>query len=66
MVTISVQLKNDKAIKLLEGLEELDIIKLLKKKTALRKVKIASKLSDQTVKALHKHVVTSREEWERR
>ena len=66
MVTISVQLKNDKAIKLLRELEELNLIKLLNEKSSVKKVKIVGKLSDRTVKALHKHVVTSREEWESR
>lgn len=66
METILVQLNNDKALKLLQELEDLNIIKLIKKdskSTSSLSEKYAGKLSEATVEKLQQHIRKSREEW---
>jgi len=66
METILVQINNDKALKLLQELEELKIIKLLKRNessgTSLSE-KYAGKLSEPTVEKLQQHIKQSRDQW---
>jgi hypothetical protein len=67
METIIIQLTNQKALKLLKELEELNLIRLLQKKGSLRRgrsVKYAGKLSDSGAGKLHEQITRSREEWE--
>ena len=66
MQTVEVELRNTRAIKLLEELEELKLIRLVYKKNKGNKTTSKSKLSSRTVKYLHKHVADSREAWEKR
>ncbi|MDQ6609292.1 MAG: hypothetical protein M3Y85_05675 [Bacteroidota bacterium] len=66
METIIVQITNNKALKLLQELEELNLIKLLKNKTDTSQKlseKYAGKLSDATVDKLQQHLKQSRDEW---
>lgn len=67
METIVVQLTNNKALKLLEELEELHLIKLLKRNADTSQKlseKYAGKLSADTVKKLQEHLQQSRKEWD--
>lgn len=66
METIMVQITNNKALKLLQELEELNLIKLLKKNTDTSQKlseKYAGKLSSATVEKLQQHIKQSRNEW---
>ena len=66
METIVVQITNDKALKLLQELEELNLIKLLKKNADTSQKlseKYAGKLSSATVEKLQQHIKQSRNEW---
>ncbi len=68
METVTVQLLNQKALKLLKQLEELNLIKVTENE-APKPEKLSDqfrgKLSAKTAKALQKHVAQSRNEWER-
>jgi hypothetical protein len=70
METVIVELKNKKALKLLEELEELDIIKLHKteekKVTEDKASKYRGFMSTDTPNAFLKHTEESRNEWEER
>ena len=66
METVLVQLNNDKALKLLQELEDLKIIKLLdqkKQESISLSNKYAGKLSGETVEKLQRHITQSRESW---
>jgi hypothetical protein len=63
METIQVKINNEKAIKLLEELENLQLITLIKPKK--KPYRLRGKLSDKTAKALHRHVKKLRNEWDR-
>ncbi|MFO7721750.1 MAG: hypothetical protein R6V49_00860 [Bacteroidales bacterium] len=68
METIIIQLKNKKALKLLEELEQLHLIRLLHKKRNIskrRSGKFAGKLSEVAAGKLHSEIAQSRNEWER-
>ena len=66
METVLVQINNTKAYKLLEDLEDLDLIKVLKK-TAPTKQKLsekyAGKLPSEIADALQEYISQSRNEW---
>ena len=67
METVLVQINNKKAYKLLEELEDLRVITVLKKsKEPAQKIseKYAGKLPSNIADDLQKHVTQSREEWE--
>jgi len=64
METIQVKLNNQKAIKLLEELENLKLITLVKQKKK-KPFSFKSKLSDKTAKSLHIQVKKLRSEWDR-
>ena len=67
METIVVQITNNKALKLLEELEELHLIKLLKRNADTSQKlseKYAGKLSADTVEKLQEHLQQSRKEWD--
>jgi hypothetical protein len=66
METIVVQLTNNKALKLLQELEELNLIKLLQRNADTSEKlseKYAEKLSPATVAKLQEHIKQSRNEW---
>lgn len=66
METIVVQITNNKALRLLQELEELNLIKLLKRHTDISQKlseKYAGKLSSATVDKLQEHIKQSRGEW---
>jgi hypothetical protein len=69
METVLVQINNSKAYKLLEDLENLHIIKVLKKSID-PKQKLSEKyrgsISKESADKLRAHVEKSREEWEDR
>ena len=67
MQTITVELTHQKALKLLQELEDLHIIRLLKKSITSSKnnsEKFAGKLSPSVAADLQKHISKSRDEWE--
>jgi hypothetical protein len=66
METIVIQITNNKALKLLQELEELHLIKLLKRNTDTSQKlseKYAGKLSSKTVEKLQQHIQQTRNEW---
>jgi len=67
MQVITVELLNDNALKLLQQLEQLKIIKLTSKveTTAAPKKKWAGTLSKETAANMLHHVEQTRNEWER-
>lgn len=69
METVLVQINNNKAYKLLEDLEDLDIIKVLKKTVQPQQKlsdKYAGKLPSDVADELQKYVNQSRNEWNNR
>jgi hypothetical protein len=69
METLLVQIKNDKAYKLLEELEEMQIIKVLKKNILPKQKlseKYAGKLPADIADELQNDVTQSRKEWNNR
>jgi hypothetical protein len=70
METILLQVNNDKAYKLIEDLEALNIVKVLKKNIQ-PKEKLSEKfagslrLSDEEYNNFQQHLTQSRNEWER-
>lgn len=67
METIVVQITNNKALKLLEELEELHLIKLVKRNADTSQKlseKYAGKLSADTVEKLQEHLQQSRKKWD--
>lgn len=69
METILVQIKNSKAYSLLEGLEDLQLIKVLKKsdlpKRKLSK-KYAGKIPSTVADEIQNSICESREQWNKR
>lgn len=66
METVLIQINNDKAYKLLEDLEALDIIKVLKtidKSPQKLSDKYQGKLSSVVAEELQEYVAKSRNEW---
>jgi hypothetical protein len=69
METVLVQINNSKAYRLLEDLEDLQIIKVLKKSTQPQQKlseKYAGKLPSDIADQLQNHVNQSRNEWDNR
>ncbi len=69
MVTVLVQINNIKAYRFLEDLEDLQLIKVLKKSATKQKSladKYAGKLPAKVVDQLHQLVTQSRNEWNKR
>jgi hypothetical protein len=69
METVLVQINNSKAYRLLEDLEELQIIKVLKKSIHSQQKlseKYAGKLPSAIADELQNYVTQSREEWNNR
>ncbi len=68
MGTVVVQLTHHKALKLLLHLEELHLIRVLKKNVQTEQKlsdKYAGKLPDDIGEQLQQHILQSRSEWER-
>ena len=67
METVIIQIKNNKAHRLLKDLEDMDIITVLKKKTHPSGQKLsekyAGKLPEKVAEELQKYVSQSRREW---
>ena len=69
METVLIQINNIKAYKLLEDLEELDIIKVLKKSIQPQQKlseKYAGKLPSDIADELQNYITQSRNEWNNR
>ncbi|MFN4146198.1 MAG: hypothetical protein ACK4GN_10275 [Runella sp.] len=69
METVLIQIKNDKAYRLLEDLEDLHIIKVLKKNIQPEQKlseKYAGKLPVEVADELQNYVNQSRDEWNNR
>lgn len=69
METVLIQINNKKAYKLLEDLEDLHIIKVLKKSIQPKEKlseKYAGKLPDEVAEKLQNEVTQSRNEWNNR
>ena len=67
MQTITIELTHQKALKLLQELEDLQIIRLLKKSITPSKKnskKFSGKLSSSVADDLQKYISKSRNEWE--
>lgn len=67
METMLIELTNQKAAKLLKDLEELKLIRVLKKETstpAKLSTKYRGVLSEKQGQALNKHIQEMRNEWE--
>lgn len=67
MQTVIVQLTNQKALRLLENLEELHILKVLKKNINPDEKlsdKYAGKISGELADKLQKHITESRGQWD--
>jgi hypothetical protein len=71
MEIVTIQLTNNKAYKLLQELEELHIIRLLKKSTVQEEEKLSDKfagslhLTDEQYNEFQQYLIRSRSEWER-
>jgi len=70
MDTVLLEITNEKAYKLIQDLEALDIVKILEKNTkpkeSLSKRFAGSlNLTDQQYEEFQQHVIDSRNEWER-
>lgn len=68
METLIIQVTNYRALQLLQNLEELRLIRVLKRNvhsTAKLSEKYAGKLSSDTADQLQQYIAESREEWER-
>ncbi len=66
METVLIQIKDNKAYKLLENLEDLHILKILKKSNQaveLLSEKYAGKLPSEVADELQNYVTQSRKEW---
>jgi hypothetical protein len=66
MKTILIQIKDNKVYKLLEDLEDLNIIKILKKNVDSKEKlseKYAGKLSSEVADEMQEYVKQSRNEW---
>jgi len=69
METVLLQINNNKAYKILEDLEDLDIIKVLKKSTVPKQKlseKYAGKLPSNIADELQDYITKSRSEWNNR
>ena len=69
METVLIQINNSKAYKLLEDLEDLQIIKVLKKSILPQQKlseKYAGKLPSEVADELQEYVTKSRDEWNSR
>ena len=62
MQTVLVEIRNNKVLKLLQALEELDLIRLLKKNATIQKEKLSDKfggklhLTDEEYKDFKQHI----------
>lgn len=67
MQVITVELLNDKALKLLQQLESLNVLRLVtpKKKNIVTKRKWVGSISKQTAQKMLSFTEQSRQEWER-
>lgn len=68
METVLIQIKNSKAYKLLENLEDLDIIAVLEKSVGVKQKlseKYAGKLPSDVADELQNYIKQSRNEWNR-
>jgi len=67
METVLIQINNSKAYKLLEALEDLNILKVMKKST-LPQPKLSEKykgvFSEEDAKSFNEHTKTMRKEWD--
>lgn len=69
METVLIQIKNSKAYKLLDDLEDLHIIKVLKKSIYSKKKlseKYAGKIPSEIANELQKSITQSRNEWNKK
>jgi len=64
MTTLTIEITNEKALRLLQDLEDLNIIRVIKNQTKLSSLrgKIKTKMSDE---AIDKQVNDLRNEWQR-
>ncbi|MBI1766757.1 MAG: hypothetical protein HYR67_00100 [Bacteroidetes bacterium] len=69
MQTLTITVTDTKVLKLLEDLESLQLIRVLKKETDQPKQKLSERLygslSDEQVKKMHKELLQMRNEWDR-
>ncbi len=70
METITIKINNASALKLLEDLESMKLIEFIKKSTSKVNGKklserLSGNISHEESEILHKHLVETRNEWER-
>jgi len=68
MTTIEIQVTNNKTIKLLKDLEELQLLKIVRKrkrKTAKLSEQFSGSLPLSVAEEMQKYIVESRDEWNR-
>ncbi|SHJ27530.1 hypothetical protein SAMN05444280_11515 [Tangfeifania diversioriginum] len=69
MKTVTVEIKNDQALTLLESLESMHIIKIVRsgytQRTKKNSERFSGAISKETAQKLKKHIANIREEWER-
>ena len=70
MQTLTIEVNSAKALKLLEDLEELDLIKVIKKSVTKDKGKklstrLAGSITGDEAKKMHQELKQMRDEWER-
>ena len=69
METVLIQIKNNKAYRILEDLEDLQVIKVLEKKASPKESlseKYAGKLPSEVADQLQEYLTKSRKEWDNR
>jgi len=67
METVLIQIKNNKAYRILEDLEDLQVIKVLEKKSSTKESlseKYAGKLPSEVADQLQEYLTKSRNEWD--
>ena len=69
MKTLTIEIKDDKVLKLLQNLENMKILRILENKPIKTNQKLSGKfagsISKETAEKLHKHITEIRNEWER-
>ncbi len=69
MTTLTIQIKNDKALKLIKDIEALDLIKVIKNSSTKKTKKLSERLSgcitEKQGAKMHKELEQMRNEWER-
>ncbi len=66
MQTLTITVIDAKALKLLEDLESLNLIRVVKKDTEQHKQRLSEKYPSQVAESLQEYITQSRKEWDSR